>query len=91
MSEHSQRTLAICATILIEGLLFSIVLLVRLAKFNENFRLKTFYGQGESFIRCQTAPLVDGEFVVVNYSGETTVYQVDANCKLSRTSGVDKS
>ena len=91
MTDASKRTGAICATILIVGLVFSAVLWVSLSKFNRSFLAKDFYSQNASNLTTdtyQTVRLNDRQFVVVSAPGnEVNVYQVDANGKLSRTSG----
>ena len=90
MTEHSQRTLAICGTILVVGLVFSVVLSKSLTKFNENFLAKDFYDRNPiSTDAYQTLRLNDRQFIVISngtYSRGVIVYQVDANGKVTRTS-----
>lgn len=87
MSEHLQRTCAICATIALVGLVFSLVLWVGLTKFNENFRLKDFYNRSAFTTDAyQTVRLNDRQFVVSSNGGYVVVYQVDAKGNISRTS-----
>ena len=68
MSEHLQRTLAICATILIVGLiLIGSNHRENLTKFNENFRQKDFYSRSGNY--PQAIRLNDRQFVIVKYPG----------------------
>ena len=94
MSEQSQRTYAICATILIVALFSSWVLRGALAEFNRNFELKRFYQIGSSYDgridstdTYQTLRLNDRQFVIVSQEGNNIeVCRVDANGKVTRTS-----
>lgn len=82
MSEHLQRTLAICATILIVGLILSAVSSGNLTKFNEDFRQKDFYSRIGNY--PQAIRLNDKQFVIIKYPGDAIdVYQVDAKGQLS--------
>lgn len=92
MSEHLQRTCAICATIDIVGLVFSWVLWVSLVKFNRNFELKDFYDRSDTSTSTftndayQTIRLNDRQFLVSSRGGSIDVYQVDAKGNISRIS-----
>ena len=86
MSEHLQRTLAVCATALIVGLVFSWVLWTSLAKFNDEFLRKDFYDRSTQY-PSQVIRLNDKQFAVVTVEGRRVeIYQVDEKGKLSRTS-----
>lgn len=89
MNEHLQRTFAICATVLLVGLVFSWVLWVSLAKFNQIFQVKDFYDRSPyTTDGYQAVRLSDKQFAVIRRRGEVVdVYQMDAKGNLSRTSG----
>ena len=94
MSEHLQRTFAICATILVVGIVFSLMLSANVAKFDESFRLKDFYDRNTSpdvTDTYQTIRLNDKQLAVVSERGKVVdIYQVDANGKITRTSDTEE-